>query len=455
MITLLLVIALLVICLSAWTEFRRTGDPINPTVVFFPMMTYTYVLRPLSLTNSPGIESLFPNNNALLIVHTVNAVFVIAFCLGMAWHPPLRASLTSHFAGIRKYDSPQTRKNTFHVSLALGLISNCVFWYSVHYSGGPFHVFSNRKPFLISPFGSGYIDELTLLSFPAVLLFAISIQGKALRSHHFATALFIASPHIVMGSLGGRRGPAFLIIATFFMSYIIIRRKNISLRWIVASFALSGLFLLALNEYRGDLFRTDIRSSLSGTFEKLANNEKVDPGDEYVTGSAAILVAQNTGKYHWGGRYFTWFLIRPIPTKLWPTKYADMGMDWMVWNPGSAGFSANEWNSAVGFQPSGGSAGGFISDLFLEFSWFGMVVCFLIGRAYARGWYLSLTKGGYWTLIYIEMLILSIYLPSQNVEAWLYRLMLLSLLCYLFWRLAVPQLSRQVVFRTQRAKQEL
>ena len=454
MITFLIAISLLVICLSAWTEYQRTSDPINPTVIFLPMMTYTYVLRPLALTNTSGIEVLFPNMDSLAFVHIVNLAFISAFCIGMAWHPPLRASLASHFASMRKYDSAITRRNTFRVSLALGIISNFVFWYSVHYSGGPFRVFSQRKPFLLSPFGSGYIDELTLLSFPAVLLFAIAIQGKLIRIQHLAIALFIASPHIVMGTIGGRRGPAFLIIATFLISFIIVRRRKISLKWVVAALALSGVFLLVLNEYRGDLFRTDVRSSVGGTLGKLVSNERVDPGDEYVAASATILLAHSTGKHYWGSRYFTWFVIRPIPSRLWPSKYVDMGMEWMVLSPGTAGFSIEDWNSAVGFVPAGGSAGGFISDLFLEFSWLGMFLSFLIGRTYARGWYLSQTKGGYWTLIYIEMLILSIYLPSQNLEAWLYRLMLLSLLCFIFWRVAMPPMAAQpIAYRSTRANQ--
>ena len=455
MITFLICLGLFVLCLSAWTEFLRTRDPINPTVVFLPMMAYAYVVRPLIVSKASGIEVFFPNFDSLAFVHVVNLAFIIAFCLGLAWHPRLKASLASHFASIRKYDSEVTSRSAFRVSLVLGLISNFVFWYSVHYSGGPFRVFSQRKPFLISPFGSGYINELTLLSFPAILLFAIAIQRKLFRITHLATVLFIASPHIVMGTLGGRRGPAFLIIATFFVSFIIVRKKKTPLKSVVAVFALSGIFLLVLNEYRGDVFRTDVRSSVGGTYEKLVSNERVDVGDEYVIGSATILLAHNTGKYYWGRRYFTWFVVRPIPLKVWPSKYADMGMQWMVSNPGSAGFSAEEWNRAVGFKPVLGAAGGFISDLFLEFSWFGMILSFLIGRAYARGWYLSLTKGGYWTLIYIEMLILSIYLPTQNLEAWLYRLMLLSLLCYVFWRVAIPSVKAQpIVFRPTRANQK-
>ena len=119
---------------------------------------------------------------------------------------------------------------------------------------------------------------------------------------------------------------------------------------------------------------------------------------------------------------------------------ADPGLRWMVVNPGTGGLSDEHWVEAVGSAPNRGSAGGFVSDMYLEFGWCGVIVCYLIGRVYAAFWIRSWERAGVWTIIYIELLVLSVYLPSQSAQAWLYRGLLLVVPTCLLWRYVVSRI---------------
>jgi hypothetical protein len=126
--------------------------------------------------------------------------------------------------------------------------------------------------------------------------------------------------------------------------------------------------------------------------------------------------------------------IRPIPKQIWPTKYEDLGMGWMTDEPGSAGFNLKEWEETAGFPVQMGSATGFVADLFLEFSFFFVVPCFLIGRFHSWAWQKSTALGGSWALLHCLMLILSVFLVAQSVGAWLYKLLLLWVPCWYIHR---------------------
>ena len=58
----------------------------------------------------------------------------------------------------------------------------------------------------------------------------------------------------------------------------------------------------------------------------------------------------------------------------------------MVDEPGSFGFSKEQWLSGAGFTYAGGSAGGFLCDMFVEFGWLGVFPLFLLGFSYSYAW---------------------------------------------------------------------
>ena len=422
----------MILAFTAWSEFRRSGDVLNPSTLFAPMLMYTYVVHPLLLYYAGSLERIFVKPDAINYVQLVNIAFIAAFCFGLKNHKSFFGDASDHFRSFSNLATAKLRKNVLIVAIMFGAVANFIFWYSVEYSGGAVHVFSQRKPFLLSPFGIGYIDELTLLAYPALLLLAISHQGKPIRLRHIFVSILITLPHGMMATLGGRRGATFLLLGTATAAFFIVKGKSFKYFWLVTGICCVGVFLIALNEFRGDLFRIDIRELIRRSNEAAQMGGIQLEGDEFVAASAAIVTATETERYFWGARYFTWFIVRPIPSALWPSKYEDMGMEWMVTRPGSCGFTSSQWFSAAGFEPPGGAAGGFVSDLYIEFFWYGLVISFLIGRLYSEVWYLSLKHGGIWAIFYLELLILSIYLPTQNLEAWLYRVMLLGLLTHLF-----------------------
>ncbi len=162
-----------------------------------------------------------------------------------------------------------------------------------------------------------------------------------------------------------------------------------------------------------------------------------------MCGAATILASETLGRHYWGVRYFVTVLIRPIPKQVWPTKYRDFGLEWMDVDPGLAGFSLSDWMSAVGFVPAEGNAGGFIADSFLEFSYGAIAIAFLIGLFYSRMWKRWVSYGGLATILYLELLILSVYLPSQSVGAWAYRCLLLMVPTWVIWRTLVEPRGRR------------
>ena len=108
------------------------------------------------------------------------------------------------------------------------------------------------------------------------------------------------------------------------------------------------------------------------------------------------------------------------------------------------------WPCPVWFgsnRPVSGSAGGFIADTFLEFGFFGSLLAFAIGWLYGRVWSCSVRSGGLWTVIYIELLAVSIYLPTQSVQAWAYRALIMVAPSWMLWKMIVVARSNRQQMR--------
>jgi hypothetical protein len=276
-----------------------------------------------------------------------------------------------------------------------------------------------------------------MLAYPGMLMLAAAWQGRRITAPRVVMFLLIATPQLVMATYGGRRGPMFLVVCALGACWCIVKSRRPRTKTILVGAGLLGLVLLLLGGNRSDLFKPwESDLDLHSVVDRLAPTE-VTTGDEFVAGSAMILASNRLDRHFWGKRYFTTFLVRPIPSFIWPDKYEDMGMKWMQTAPGTSGISESEWIRILGFPPAGGNSGGFIPDLFLEFSWGAILFCYLIGRLYSGCWKRWRSRGGLWALLYFELLILSLYLPSQSVGAWLYRMMLLGIPTWLIWKYVI------------------
>jgi hypothetical protein len=426
----LIIATALVIGVATLHTWRVSRDALAPMIVFSPMLLYVYVYAPWAV-QATGSWSRFPKlADQLDFVSLINFLFVSAFSLGAMARKNVAASVPSILWQPLEI-SPRVRSKLLYAGLTIGAIGVLAFWYAVQNSGGAYRVFAKGKPFLST--GSGYIGEAPNLVFPALILLALAWQGQRLTAGRMMTALLIASPHLVMGTLGGRRGPAFLIIVTLITCYFVIRKKRPSIATVYMGLFVIGLVLFFLLTQRNNIH---LGSSLDFDFGETIDAvavKSIDDGHETLVAASGIVACRKTGHCYWGSRYLVMTFVRPIPRQWWPTKYADCGMEWMDTMPGSFGIEDSTWISTVGFVPFRGNSTGFVTDLFIEFSFAGAIFAYLVGLLYRKTWEQSRLIGGPWTLVYIVMLALSVYLPSQTIQAWWVRMLICVAPAVAYW----------------------
>ncbi len=162
----------------------------------------------------------------------------------------------------------------------------------------------------------------------------------------------------------------------------------------------------------------------------------------------AISTADYFVDYYWGYRYFVTFFIRPIPKQLWPTKYEDMGADWL--NRDGDEERTQKYVEATGLAWVAGSAMPAVADGYLEFSW-GVVILFSVtGRMFSYAWRRRSERGGLWEVIYLVMVMLGIYLATQSYMAWAHRLLFIGLPTFLVWRYWIMPESVVAIAATHR-----
>jgi hypothetical protein len=247
--------------------------------------------------------------------------------------------------------------------------------------------------------------------------------------HLFSLTLFLL-PWLIQAILTARRGPTFLICTLVGMGWFLIRNRRPPVIATVLGGLAVGYLILFLVTNRGMLylgsdfeFRTDVTTVV----------DKPDTGNEYIYGAGAILAAEAKQKFYWGLRYAAQIVVRPVPSSVWPDKYADFGVPELMHNAGTGeGFS-----EVLGWEGAFGSAPGIVADLWLELRWLAIPALALVGRLYGTVWRKAVVDGQMWTSHYIMMSALSIYLVMQTMEAVIFRLLILSLPVWLVWRNAL------------------
>lgn len=447
-----------VILTALLVSYRRTGDPLSPLVTFSPMLFYVYAYHPYviqsgmsptaaetmihDMNHSAGIISVtkplihfFPQPGDIEYILLVNLTSISAFCLGASYYRR-STSDDQRFRILEQAASPGVRQRVLQLSLVMGSLGFVAFWWLVSRSGGPVRMFFHPKPFLTS--ASGYIGELPMLTYPALLLLAATWQGRRLTLGRLFTLLYIASPQISWAILGKRRGTIFLIGATLAVCWFLIKNKKPNWKVIIGGVGMLGLLLLYVVAHRQESQQLDL-----GLQATLTGNHLLTEGDEFVAAGATILASRKCEHHFWGVRAIAMFVIRPIPSVLWPTKWQDMGLGWMETQPGLYGLTTSQWNAALGFSPALGTAGGFVADAYLEWAWGGVLACYCLGFGFSWLWKQWGIRGGVWTALYIEAMILSIYLPSQSLGAWSYRFALLAVPTAIVFHRLIPNSKRQ------------
>lgn len=414
--------------------FTRSKDAMHPATFMSPLFLYFYCVWPL-LINRPGGLPMYFSPEELERVAGLYFVCIVALYLGMLNVPKgiprqIRGNMVGDLGVFSLNLTPGVRKRLFVLGIVLGLIAIAAFWYSLSNVGGFVSAYSRAKGGGWT--ASGYLGEARLLAYPGIALVALARQRLRIRLVDVFLVLILASPHLIQGTFGGRRGPLFLILAMLFISWYIARGTRPTLKKGILGVAVISVTVVLVWSQRQHLYLGSGQEfEISRVLDRLAP-EEIGRGDEYLAGVATVLTADEIQNFYWGYRYFVTFVIRPIPRQLWPTKYEDVGADWLY----QYGDEVREerYLHAVGFTLLSGSSTGFIADVYYEFAWGAVFVSYLLGRLLSMFWIRHRLRGGLWTILFLETLTLSIYLPTQSLTAFLHRLMFMGIVTYLVWR---------------------
>jgi hypothetical protein len=423
--------------------YGRSRDALHPMVILGPFLIYVFVVRPVLLTASGQLD-VYLSTGQMVFAQTLFTLGMVLLCVGLLHGIPRRPGR------IRFEADARTRQRLVYVACFLGTLAVLTYSLQLTLSGGLFAVYSRRKGTLTSV-GSGWIDELVNLSIPAAALLLLARQGQRRRGRYLVLALFFASPLLIHGFLGARRGPTFIILSTFLVAWYIGTRQRISLWKVTSRFALIGMLLLFLVSQRQSIYLGSDFSIGAGDLWNVVVPADVTNADDTVFAYGSVNVYNATGTHYWGLRYAATYLVRPIPRQLWPTKYEDLGLGWMVTQRDVSGIADAQWQEILGWIPVRGSAVGFVGDLFLEFSWLGLLGCLALGRFFGWLWTRARMRGRLWTLLYIEAIALSVYVATQSVSAIFHRFLFLALPTWLLWRFCIdPEIAVNAGFARRR-----
>lgn len=424
-----------VVLTGAVVAYRKTGDAFHPAVVLAPLFGWFYSLWPFTLNIDGGLLTMFSGAQ----LDYTGTLFFLAISL-------LYAGLLRFPRNIRQvkiatqgflFGLPLpalTKRKIYQLSLFLGVLAVSSYIYSLYNVGGFFKAYSVSKGG--GHVDSGWISEAILLSFPAVLLLSIAVQGKRMvRAQDIVLALVLVSPHLLQGTFGGRRGPLFLSLSLLFFAWYVAKGRPPSFSRVILALGTISLLVLVVASQRQFVY---IGSSDGFDGSRALNliqpttfGRGGEEGNEYVMAVGTILTADYWRDYRWGRGYFINYVIRPIPKEVWPTKYEDMGVAALGMSDEA---TQSRYFAAVGFVPLAGSSTGSIADVYSELAWGVLVVFYALGRVFSLVWQRHRLRGGIWTVLLIEMLILSVYLPAQSLSAWLQRLLYMGVISALLWK---------------------
>jgi|GEM_PF-759526 len=430
----------LVIGLAMLRAYLVSRDALHPLMYLGPMLAYKLVLCPWVLFDSGTLEQFFPDMAQLDVVLFLNLLGVGMFCAGCM--TGVRRARGATVLSGDWHLTPGVRRRLYQVALVLGTIAFTTPTFLLINAGGIVGAFSRAKGGYGGP--SGYLTEATLLSFPAIVLIAVARRGQRLTGSDLLLLGALVFHHLLEGVLGTRRGPLFQVLATLALAYCIWRFRRLEPTRLLGAVAAIGLTVIFMFAHRSEIYiGSDFEFELDRVW-RTAFPREAHPGDDFVVASATILVSRAADHHYWGSRALVTFLVRPIPKQLWPTKYEDFGFGWMRTLPGSGGIPFEQWQATLGWRPYGGSATGFVADLFLEFSWGAIVAAYLFGYLFGALWRRAARDKGLWIVLYLEIAALSIYVPTQSVSAVLHRFLFMAVGSTIFWNAVVRPLTAQI-----------
>jgi hypothetical protein len=400
--------------------YVRSRDVFHPLVFAMPMFVFIYGYMPLAQVASNDLFSYISEDQALFVQFIVLAVLV-AFILGCEHgsRSAVPAALT-----VVKYDPAILRSG----AVVLGGIGFVAWLYMLVAAGGLSAAYGSGYGMLWSDIA--YIRDSVYLLLVAIFLL-LSRQLYEPRSIVWWLMIFAFSvPWITQAILGARRGPTFVLFVSMGVSWFMARNKRPSLLTTFGAGASIGLLMLFLLANRGSIY---VGSEQTLSTDKIGDVAEATAANEYIFGAGCITAARQSGDYFWGKRLLAQVLVRPIPKQLWPNKYADFGVPELLKN---AGVAKDGLAVVMGWAEVPGAAAAMVADMWVEFSWGAIPFAGLWGWAYGYCWRRAKVSGGVWITQYVILVVLSVYLITQGLEAVTFRLIILSLPTRWLWRRA-------------------
>jgi hypothetical protein len=438
---LLAVLTGVVIVVVAARAYWLTRDPFHPMVFMTPAFLFIFVVRPLTLLLNGQMRYYMPDN-LLLLPFLYRFAGCSIFCFGTLLG--LSRFVRQGVVLPETILSSEGRRRAYLAACLLGMGVMGSFVWTLHEGGGFYEMYSHAYGGHHA--SSGYISMGNFLGMPAVLLVAVARQRRKLRFTDVVVSLLLIAPLMIFGLLGGRRGPAFASVATLVLGWYTFQSRRPALKEAIVVIAVLVLIPLFLAVYRTEVY---IGSSFSIDPEQMttyvaANRGDVGVGDDAIYPYATIAMMQEYQRHTWGVRILVNFLIRPIPRQLWRAKYADTGLGFLDENVAGLGYSYEEWARLLKCPPPRGSAFGFDVEMFTEFSWGGLLGCYVLGWFVKRMWFKYRRSAGVWQLLYPVLLGFSLHLPTQGATPTLVPWCYAAIPTILLWNLLIGKYTVRV-----------
>ena len=397
-------------------------DIFHPLVFIGPMMIFLYTWMPWKLYMNGGLARFF-DSEQLLFIATLNLLGVLAFvscCLAVGVRSVPRNNIRTKLSD----DACRRLLIGGTVAGSIGLLC----WATTIINVGGF-VNAYSSSYTGGWDDSGYIRDGSILLLIGVMSALLSRSSGGPRWPAYTMLAIFGLPWLAAALLMARRGPTFELAIFVFMSWYINRKKRPPVVALGIAGVCLGWLVLFLVTNRGSIY---IGSSFNVKTDVSNIVETSDTGNEWIYGGGTILSSQRRDHYFWMRRYLAQILVRPIPTSIWPNKYADFGVPELLHNAGTG----EGFGDTLGWKGADGSAPGIVADLWVEVWWFAIPLMGLLGWLYGWVWRKSAVEGGPWVSQLIILSAISIYLVMQTMEAVIFRSLLLSIPSWLIWRYA-------------------
>ena len=267
------VLTLVVLFVTATRSYLNYRDVTHPAVFMAPFFALFYGVWPLILNANGYLEELLPD---LAMAQWCFLLSIAAFFGAMqmrrtSFSVARKAEL---FSGIRSLSNLDPQK-LYKLSLVLGALALLSYMDIV---GGPFNIlnaYSTGKGGGYS--SSGITGEGILLSYPALIILALHCRLVGRITHwHILLALLIMMPHLMHGTLGGRRGPLFVSTMSLFFSWFLAKGRLPNIRQLAIVATVLPLMMIFLVVNRQDIYvGSDFDLSTDGVYEYIAQRHEL------------------------------------------------------------------------------------------------------------------------------------------------------------------------------------